>query len=99
MKAAVLTGIRKIELREVPNPQIKKERDVVRVDSINADCIDTTGAGDFYASGFLYGISNGLTLEKCGKIGSLIAGKVIENIGANLPDEQWKYIIRNINSK
>lgn len=51
---------------------------------ITANVIDTTGAGDLYAGGFLFGLSKGLSLDKCGKLGSLLAGKVIEQIGAKM---------------
>ena len=43
--------------------------------------VDTTGAGDLYAAGFLYGYTNGRTLEDCGHLGSLAAGLVIQQIG------------------
>lgn len=62
------------------------------VSAIEANVIDTTGAGDLYAGGFLYGLSKGLSLEMCGQIGSLLAGKVIEQIGAKMPAEVWTSI-------
>ncbi len=62
------------------------------VPSIVADVIDTTGAGDAYAGGFLFGMSKGCDLEKCGKIGTLLAGKVIENMGGRVSDEKWPEI-------
>ncbi|MDF1634249.1 adenosine kinase [Mycoplana sp. MJR14] len=43
--------------------------------------VDTTGAGDLYAAGFLHGYTQGRALEDCGKLGSLAAGIVIEQIG------------------
>ena len=39
--------------------------------------------------GFLYGFSHGFSLDKCGLFGSILAGKVIEVIGARMPDEKW----------
>ena len=59
------------------------------VPGIKADLKDTTGAGDLYAAGFLYGLSNGYDLEFCGKIGSILGGKVIEVYGARLKDQSW----------
>ncbi|HTN99721.1 MAG TPA: PfkB family carbohydrate kinase, partial [Microthrixaceae bacterium] len=44
--------------------------------------VDTTGAGDLYAAGFLYGFSRGVDLAKCGALGSLAASEVISHIGA-----------------
>lgn len=44
--------------------------------------VDTTGAGDLYAAGVLYGWTHGYTPEQCGMIGSLAAGEAISHIGA-----------------
>jgi sugar/nucleoside kinase (ribokinase family) len=54
--------------------------------SVPADAIDkvvdTTGAGDLYAAGVLYGVATGRDLETCGRLGSLAAGEVISHYGA-----------------
>ena len=44
--------------------------------------VDTTGAGDLYAAGFLYGLTRGVALPKCGAIGSLCAAEIISHVGA-----------------
>lgn len=44
--------------------------------------VDTTGAGDLYASGFLFGLSRGMDLAACGRLGSLAAAEVISHVGA-----------------
>lgn len=44
--------------------------------------IDTTGAGDTYAAGFLYGIAKGYDTEKCGFVASYLAGEIISQMGA-----------------
>lgn len=44
--------------------------------------VDTTGAGDLYAAGFLYGHSAGKPLDVCGRLGSLAAAEIISHIGA-----------------
>ncbi len=78
---------------------IKRGDEVVKVEALKVNAIDTTGAGDLYAAGFLYGFSNGFGLDKCGLFGSILAGKVIEVIGARMPDEKWaeaKKLIREI---
>ena len=54
--------------------------------------LDTTGAGDMWAAGFLYGIVKGYTLEKCGLLGSACGYEVCQVIGANIPDEGWERI-------
>ena len=43
--------------------------------------VDTTGAGDSYAAGFLYGYTQGLSPEACGQLGSLCAGQVVTQMG------------------
>jgi sugar/nucleoside kinase (ribokinase family) len=47
-----------------------------------ARVVDTTGAGDLYASGFLYGLTRDLPLPACGEIGSLCAAEIISHVGA-----------------
>ena len=44
--------------------------------------VDTTGAGDLYAAGFLHGLARGLDLPTCGRLGSLAAAEVISHFGA-----------------
>lgn len=46
------------------------------------ELVDTTGAGDLYAAGFLYGLTRGLDLGDCGRIGSIAAAEVISHVGA-----------------
>ena len=47
-----------------------------------ARLVDTTGAGDLYAGGFLYGLTRGLPLPTCGRVGSLCAAEIISHVGA-----------------
>src|SRR3984893_6286853 len=54
-----------------------------------AKVVDTTGAGDLYASGFLYGLTHGRPLDICGRLGSLAAAEVISHIAAR-PDRPLK---------
>jgi sugar/nucleoside kinase (ribokinase family) len=44
--------------------------------------IDTTGAGDLYAAGFLYGLTQGRDLHDCGRLGSICSGEIISHYGA-----------------
>ncbi len=64
---------------------------------INVKSIDTTGAGDLYAAGFLYGLIKGKTMDACGELGALLSGKVIENLGAKISDDSWSFIKKQIN--
>lgn len=72
---------------------VKRGEEVIRIGTIPVQCVDTTGAGDLYASGFLYGYADGLSLEKCGLYGSVLAGHVIEIVGARMDELRWKKII------
>ncbi len=54
---------------------------VVQAHPVDA-VVDTTGAGDLYASGVLYGLAQGLDLPTCGRLGSLAAAEVIAHVGA-----------------
>ncbi len=70
--------------------------EVIRVGVRPSKAIDTTGAGDLYAAGFLYGHSKGLSHEICGKMGSILAGRVIEVIGAKMDESHWENLRREI---
>ncbi len=52
------------------------------VDAEPARAVDTTGAGDAYAAGFLYGLTRGLPLAQAARIGGLAAAEVISHFGA-----------------
>ncbi|QFQ13001.1 adenosine kinase [Pseudoprevotella muciniphila] len=61
-------------------------------EALPADVVDTTGAGDSYAAGFLYGLITGMTLENCARTGTLLASTVVQHIGATPPAEAWNAI-------
>ena len=44
--------------------------------------VDTTGAGDLYAAGFLYGLTQGRNLHDCGRMGGIVAAEIISHVGA-----------------
>lgn len=55
----------------------------IEVDAIwVTEVVDTTGAGDLYAAGFLYGLTQGLPLKECGRLGSACASDIITHLGA-----------------
>jgi len=64
---------------------------------IPVKCLDTTGAGDLYAAGYLYGMANDMSPQECGKLGALLAGKVIEEAGAKICAASWEYILERVN--
>ncbi|MEG1616106.1 MAG: adenosine kinase [Bacteroidales bacterium] len=71
---------------------IRRGDEVVEVGVIKANCIDTTGAGDLYAAGFLYGYTRNLSLEKCARIGAVLSGNVVEVIGPKMSTSRWSEI-------
>jgi len=54
--------------------------------------VDTTGAGDLWAAGFLFGLAEGYPLEKCGALGSACGYEVCRVVGASIPEEGWQRI-------
>lgn len=76
---------------------IMQDGEIFRVGIIDANPIDTTGAGDYYAGGFIYGYLNALNHEQCGKIAALLAGKVIEQMGCHIPGDIWEEILEEVN--
>ena len=64
---------------------IMHEGEVIAIEGIDVEAVDTTGAGDMYAAGVLYGITNGLTWKQAGHLGSHAAAKIVSQLGARLP--------------
>ncbi len=52
--------------------------------------VDTTGAGDFWAAGFLFGMLSGLSLQQSGGLGAILGGTVVATEGTAVLDEQWQ---------
>ena len=75
---------------------VKHEGKVYTAGVIKATSIDTTGAGDLYASGFLFGLIKGYSLDRCAAIGSITAGNIIEVIGAKMDKDRWNGIYEAI---
>jgi sugar/nucleoside kinase (ribokinase family) len=63
----------------------KSNENKVKVKSFHVNAIDTTGAGDLFATGGLYGLLHGKTVEDCCILGSYYASNVITHLGARLP--------------
>jgi sugar/nucleoside kinase (ribokinase family) len=57
-----------------------------------AEVVDTTGAGDYFTAGFIYGYLKGHSLFDCARIGNRMGGAIIEVVGTNLPEEKWNAI-------
>jgi sugar/nucleoside kinase (ribokinase family) len=54
--------------------------------------VDTTGAGDLWAAGFLYGLVNDMSIPKCGRLAAACGYEVCQVIGATIPEEGWQRI-------
>jgi len=71
---------------------IGKENTVISVEAEGGKPVDTTGAGDNFAAGFLYGQIVGADLQQSARIGSMLAGYVIDTIGPEISQEYWEQI-------
>ena len=60
--------------------------EVVRADIVKVQAIDTTGAGDSYAAGFLYGLTQEFSLQRCAQLGSAVAAQAVAQLGAVVRD-------------
>lgn len=68
---------------------IQRGDEIVTIPPMKADVVDTTGAGDMWAAGFLAGLVKGENLQKCGMMGAIVAKNIIEVMGAKMDDERW----------
>jgi sugar/nucleoside kinase (ribokinase family) len=59
----------------------------------DVQAIDTTGAGDYWAAGFLTGWLHGKPLEVCAGWGARLGAEIVQIIGAELPEETWKQVV------
>ncbi|CAI9763735.1 unnamed protein product [Fraxinus pennsylvanica] len=84
-----------------PNGCIAKYgKEVVHVPAIKeAKAVDATGAGDLFASGFLYGLVKGLSLEECCRVGSCSGGSVIRSLGGEIAPENWQWMYKQMQSQ
>jgi sugar/nucleoside kinase (ribokinase family) len=70
--------------------------ELVRIGVRPSRPVDTTGAGDLFAAGFIYGHIKGLSPETCGKMGAVLAGRIIELVGAKMDESNWETLRREI---
>lgn len=62
---------------------------VIHCPAYPTQVVDSTGGGDFFASGFLYGYLRGYPLDKCAAMGNRLASEIVSIQGAELPPEKW----------
>ncbi|KAG6438012.1 hypothetical protein SASPL_102945 [Salvia splendens] len=78
----------------------KQGNEVVRIPaSGESKAVDATGAGDLFASGFLYGLVKGWTLEECCKTGACSGGSVIRSLGGEVSRENWQWMYKQMRIK
>ena len=68
---------------------VQRGNEIVSIPPMQADVVDTTGAGDMWAAGFLAGLVKGENLEKCGMMGAIVAKNIIEVVGAKMDQQRW----------
>ncbi len=68
------------------------KKDLIKIPAISVKAVDTTGAGDMFAAGILYGIVKGLDIEKAGKLASYSAARVVAQFGARLNEDHIEII-------
>ena len=71
---------------------IGSEGKFYHVDAEGGKPVDTTGAGDNFAAGFLYGQSVGASQVQSAQIGSMLSGYVIDVVGPQVPADKWEQI-------
>lgn len=75
---------------------IARDGQTWKVDAMgDGRAVDTTGAGDLWASGFLFGLVKGYPLDQCGRIASACGYEVCQVVGATIPTDGWDRI-RNL---
>lgn len=76
---------------------IRKAGDVIVCEATPVKrVVDTTGAGDYFAAGFLYGLTGGYSLEKCAQLGNALSGHVIQVIGTTLSPRRWQMVKKDV---
>jgi sugar/nucleoside kinase (ribokinase family) len=67
---------------------------LIKVETSEVKAVDTTGAGDLWAAGFLYGYLNDWPLEKCGELASATASEVVQVMGPIIPEDGYERLIK-----
>lgn len=73
---------------------IAQGRELHRIEPVRVpDAIDTNGAGDSWAAGFLAGFLNGLSLPRSGALASLVGAETVRHLGPLIPDDPWRELL------
>ncbi len=71
---------------------VRRGNEKVYMEALSVNTIDSTGAGDLYASGFLHGYLRGYPLKKSAWLGALLSSHVVKRVGTEIPDTVWEEI-------
>ena len=71
---------------------IREKGESFHVEANKVKAVDTTGAGDLWQAGFLYGYLTGRGLKYAGRLGAEVSANVVQVMGAELPEEAWRKI-------
>ncbi len=66
--------------------------ETIAVPALQVDAVDSTGAGDYWAAGFLYGLISGWDPERAATLGARLGAEVVQVTGAHLPDKTWEAV-------
>jgi len=75
----------------------KHKQECVTAKAYPIEAVDSTGAGDNYAAGFLYGLVKGFSIADTGKIASYVAAQIVQQTGAQFDQQNSKELLDNIN--
>jgi len=75
---------------------IAHENGCLSVPGYPAKMVDATGAGDLFASGFLFGYLRGRPLVRCAAMGNLLGAAIVEVIGTEIPESKWESLRREL---
>lgn len=76
---------------------VQRGSEIVKTAAIEVpNVIDTTGAGDGFAAGFLYTLAQGHSLERCAVVGGLVAAEIIQGLGAIVPEARWERLAKKV---
>lgn len=76
---------------------IRRGREKCSIEAVSVNAVvDTTGAGDMWAAGFLFGLGNGKSLEESGYYGSLLGAAVVQQQGTDVPEPKWNLLLEQL---
>ena len=76
---------------------VRRADEQVRIGVSAVDAvIDSTGAGDLYSAGFIYGLSQGMPLDQCGRLGAIVSGAVIGVLGPKMDALRWQQVRQQV---